>query len=227
MTLTIGVAGIDHLHLLELVQGLVDAGATTAAHVPDGELLGLYEGWRTDSVPTALPDLLADPAIDLVVTAGIPSERAEVAVAALQAGKHVLTAKPGVTTLADLDRVQAAAARAGRRWTVLFTERFTNRATSEAIRLARSGAVGEVIHLIGSGPHALNQEGRPAWFFEADRSGGILADLASHQVDQFLAVTDDLGAEVTHSFVGNVSCPEHPAFSDLGTLRLVGRTPAG
>lgn len=223
----LGVIGLDHLHIFELVQGLMDAGATSAAHVAGGEFLELYEGWRTDSVRHDVAQLLSDDDIDVVVTAGIPSERADIAVAALEAGKDVLSAKPGVTTGHDLQRVRRAVESSGRRWSVLFTERFTNRAVSEAVRLARTGAIGEVAHVIGSGPHALNRADRPAWFFDAATSGGILVDLASHQVDQFLAITGDLGAAVTAASVGNLTCPDHPRFADIGTLRLVARTQSG
>ena len=60
MSCRLGVVGMDHLHLFELVQGLVDAGAETVAHVPDGEFLGLYEGWRSDSRPVEPAKLLAE-----------------------------------------------------------------------------------------------------------------------------------------------------------------------
>jgi hypothetical protein len=227
VSLRLGVIGLDHLHVFELVQGLLDAGANAATHVADGEFLELYEGWRPDSVAVHPAELLADDRIDVVVTAGIPSQRADVAVAALSAGKHVLSAKPGVTTAPDLQRVRRAVATSGRRWSVLFTERFTNRATSEAIRLARSGAVGQVAHVIGSGPHTLNADERPAWFFDAATSGGILVDLASHQVDQFLAITGDLDAAVTAGSEGNLTHPEHPGFADIGTLCLVASADGG
>lgn len=227
VSLRLGVIGLDHLHVFELVQGLLDAGANAAAHVADGEFLELYEGWRPDSVAVHPAELLADDRIDVVVTAGIPSQRADVAVAALSAGKHVLSAKPGVTTAPDLQRLRRAVATSGRRWSVLFTERFTNRAISEAIRLARSGAVGHVAHVIGSGPHTLNADDRPAWFFDAATSGGILVDLASHQVDQFLAITGDLDAAVTAASEGNLTHPEHPGFADIGTLCLVASADGG
>lgn len=227
MSLRLGVVGMDHLHLFELVQGLVDIGADTVAHVPDGDLLDLYEGWRIGSDPAELAELLADDTLDLVVTAGIPSTRADVAVAALEAGKHVLSAKPGVTTAGDLDRIRRAVESSGKRWTVLFTERFTNRATAEAVRLARAGTIGQVVHVIGSGPHTLSRHSRPDWFFDPARSGGILIDLASHQIDQFLAITGDLNAQVTQSSTGNISCPEHPTFDDIGSIRLVGHNDSG
>ena len=105
MNLRVAVVGMAHLHLFELVQGLLDAGAETVAHVPDGELLDVYEGWRPDSRPVELAELLADGNLDLIVTAGVPSERAAVALAALESGKHVLSVKPGVTTVDEVLKV--------------------------------------------------------------------------------------------------------------------------
>jgi len=49
MTVRFGVVGIDHLHLFELVQGLVDAGAEPVAHAPDGSLVKHYARWQTTS----------------------------------------------------------------------------------------------------------------------------------------------------------------------------------
>ncbi len=139
----LAVVGADHVHLFEIVDRLVKAGAETVAHTADGSLVGAYADWRTDSVERSFDDILADDTIDLVVTAAIPNQRADIALAAIAAGKHVVTDKPGLTTMAQLDAIRAAVAgRPGRPWTVLFTERYENRAIAEAVRLARSGAVG-------------------------------------------------------------------------------------
>ena len=126
MTMRFGVVGIDHLHLFELVQGLLDAGAEAVAHVSEGPLVGFYESWQTESEARTRAEVIGDPTIDLIVTAAIPRDRAGIAVEALRAGKHVLADKPGVTTPEQLADVEAAIADSGRRWTVLFTERFEN-----------------------------------------------------------------------------------------------------
>ena len=39
---------------------------------------------------------------------------------------------------------------------------------------------------MGLGPHRLNKPRRPPWFFSREKSGGILADIGSHQCEQFL-----------------------------------------
>lgn len=219
----IGVVGAEHLHLIQIVDALVRAGAETVAHTPGGSFTDLYAGWRTGSVPMDAGAVLADPSIDIVVTAGVPCDRADVAVAALEAGKAVVSAKPAVTTVAQLGRIrESLAGRPGRPFTVVFTERLENRAVQRAIDLARSGAIGDVVRVRGVGPHTLAAPDRPDWFFDPGRSGGILVDLASHQVDQFLCIVGDVsGVTVLDASVGNVATPHHRWFCDVGGLTLV------
>ena len=221
------VIGADHLHLFQMVDRLVAAGAIAVAHAPDGGLVGRYAGWRKESQERNADDILADESIALIVLAGVPSERAAVAVAALSAGKQVLSDKPGVTTPAQLEALRSVLdGRPGRPWTVLFSERFENRAIGEAAAMARAGAIGTVVHVIGAGPHLLSAKHRPSWFWDDSATGGILVDIGSHQADQFLAVAvgadgPSATAEVRLATVGNVACPEHPAMQDIGTMTLV------
>ncbi|MDP2292850.1 MAG: Gfo/Idh/MocA family oxidoreductase [Actinomycetota bacterium] len=227
MNVRFAVIGADHLHLFQMVDRLVAAGATPVAHAPNGGLVARYAGWRKDSEERSVDEILADDSIALVVVAGVPSERAEVALAAISAGKHVLSDKPGVTTLAQLDELRAALHdRPGRPWTVLFSERFENRAIGEAVAMARAGAVGTVVHVVGAGPHLLSEKHRPDWFWSSSATGGILVDIGSHQADQFLAVAvgadgPTATAHVRLAAVGNAACPDHPDMQDIGSMTLV------
>jgi len=219
------VIGADHPHLFELVKGLTVAGAIAAAHAPEGGLVEAYAGWQTESQARGADDILADDSIALVVLAGVPSQRATVAIAALRAGKHVLSDKPGITTSEQLAGIRSAIAGCdGRPWTVLFSERFGNRAIGAAVELAREGAIGTVVHVVGAGPHLLSATRRPDWFWDDASTGGILVDIGSHQADQFLAVAagaDGTPGEVRRASVGNVACPDHPAMQDIGSMTLV------
>ena len=136
-----GVNGLDHNHVFEIVDRLVKAGAEAAAHVGRRRLRRGVRGVADRARGrVTFDEMLADDSIDLVVTAAIPNRRADIALAAIAAGKYVVTDKPGLTTMAQLDAIRAAVAgRPGRPWTVLFTERYENRAIAEAVRLARSG----------------------------------------------------------------------------------------
>ncbi len=226
----IALVGADHNHLYEIIDRLVKAGASAVAHTTEGQFVEHYSGWQAESRAMTFDEILADDSIDLVVTAAIPNRRSAIALAAIGAGKHVISDKPGLTTMDQLDAIRAAVAgRPGRPWTVLFTERFENRAINEAVRLARAGAVGEVVHVVGAGPHTMWARRRPDWFWDPEATGGILVDIGSHQVDQFMAITGAIAADISiaTSMVGNVASPGHPAMQDIGSMTLVGGTVVG
>ena len=226
MTGRVALVGADHNHLYEIIDQLVKSGANAVAHTVEGQFVEHYAGWQAESQEMSFDDILADDSIDLVVTAAVPNRRSSIAIAAIEAGKHVISDKPGLTTMAQLDAVRAVVAgRPGRPWTVLFTERFQNRAINEAVRLARAGAVGTVVHVIGAGPHTMWARRRPDWFWDPDATGGILVDIGSHQVDQLLSVTGATAAEVSvvSAMVGNVASSEHPRMQDIGSMTLACR----
>ena len=74
--------------------------------------------------------------------------------------------------------------------------------------------------VVGFGPHRLGIDGRPDWFFDPVRNGGILNDLASHQIDQFLRFAGVSEAEIVTSMVANRAHPEHPELEDYGEINL-------
>ncbi|MEQ7125776.1 Gfo/Idh/MocA family oxidoreductase [Actinopolymorpha sp. B11F2] len=220
---TFGVVGLDHGHVVSLVLGLLGAGAECAGYWSETDT-----PW-TDVVAQQAPhlprvsesaELLENPDIDLIVTAAVPARRAEIAVEALRHGKDVVADKPGAITLDQLAQVRAAVAESGRFWSVAFSERTASRATLHARRLIEDGAIGRVVQTLGLGPHHLRPQTRPAWTFDPALAGGILADLASHQVDQFLYLTGSTSAEVVSSSVGNFAHPDRPGFEDFGEMLL-------
>ena len=104
-------------------------------------------------------------------------------------GKDFMTDKPGVTSLDQLADVRAVQKETARIYSVCFSERFENPAAIRASEIVAEGAIGRVLHTIDIGPHRVNEQSRPAWFFQRARYGGILCDIASHQMDQFLHFT--------------------------------------
>ncbi len=81
-----------------------------------------------------------------------------------------------------------------------------------------------MIHTLGMGPHRLNQAIRPQWFFDKRYYGGILADIASHHVDQFLVLTGSADAEIAHASVAHFGNTTADDFQDFGELALVSTT---
>jgi predicted dehydrogenase len=83
-----------------------------------------------------------------------------------------------------------------------------------------------VIQVIGLGPHRPRLHQRPEWFFQREKYGGILCDIASHQFDQYLYFTGAQEAELVQAQVANYHHPEYPGLEDFGdvTVRSEGAT---
>ena len=209
--------GLDHRHIYHMVGGLLEAGADCAGFDPATSDERVLAGFR-ERFPELRPDeaqrLLDDPSIDLIVCAGIPSERATLAISAMWAGKDVMVDKPGVTSFDQLAAVEATVAETGRIFSVCFSERFVVPATLIAEKLIADGTIGRVVQTVGLGPHRLNRVIRPGWFFDAAFYGGILTDIASHQIDQFLHFTGSRDADIIASGTGHFGGLELPDFED-------------
>jgi predicted dehydrogenase len=89
-----------------------------------------------------------------------------------------------------------------------------------ALRLVRAGEIGRVVQTAGFGPHRMNAAIRPDWFFDAAAYGGILCDIASHQIDQFLVFSGDDDARIVASTVGVYDDPRRADFENFGEILL-------
>jgi len=225
------VVGLDHRHIYDLTKGLLDAGLECAGYWAATSDPRVLQGFRErfPDVPAAADRaaLMEDRSAGIMVCAAIPRDRAGIAIEAMQHGKDVLMDKPGVTTAADLAALEHAVATTGRIFSVGFSERFLVPATAVALRLIRAGEIGRVLHTAGFGPHRLNRPLRPAWFFDPAAYGGILCDIASHQVDQFLAFTGSDDARVVASTIGQFEDARAPGLENFGEIVLRSATASG
>lgn len=215
--------GLDHRHIYHLVGELIAAGAECAGYCPvtsDPRVLAGFQERFPGLRPVERERLLDDPSIDIVCSAAIPRDRAELAIAAMRRGKDVMVDKPGVTTAAQLAAVEAAVAETGRIFSICFSERFVVRACEVASKIVADGGIGRVVQTVGLGPHRLNRAIRPDWFFDRAAFGGVLVDIASHQIDQYLHFTGAREAEIVASAVANHTVPDHPDFADFGEILL-------
>jgi len=151
---------------------------------------------------------------DVVMIAGIYAERAEAIVDALHAGAHVLADKPLCTTLAELDAIETAQRETGRVVSLLLEKR-TYPETLAARALLADGSLGSLVQVASTGPHKLNRPTRPDWFLTRKGYGGILADLAVHDIDLVLLLS---GA--TEGTVTGLADNADPEFALYGSLLL-------
>src|SRR3954469_554929 len=222
--LRFAVIGLNHGHINSQVDATITGGGELASFfAKEADLADAFmKRYPQTTLARSEREILEDGSIKLVLSASIPNERAPLGIEVMRHGKDFMVDKPGMTTLEQLAEVRRVQAETKRIYSVMYSERHENRATVKAGELVKAGAIGQVIQTMGVGPHRLNAETRPPWFFQKDRYGGILVDLASHQFDQFLFFTGSTKAEIVASQVGNVHHPEFPGLEDFGDVMLRG-----
>ena len=229
MTIKIAAIGLTHNHIYGQVDCLLREGATLAGFWSDEEDVAKPFAEKYPQAKRAADrrELFDDPSIALILTSAIPAKRAEIAIAAMRAGKDVMSDKPGMTSLAQLDEIRRVQQETKRIFSICYSEHFETKSTVKAGELVLKGAIGKVVNTVGLGPHALNNNKRAPYFFDRKQYGGILCDIASHQVEQFLFFTQSNDAEVISATVANRAHPEHPGLQDVGDLHLRAPTASG
>jgi predicted dehydrogenase len=222
MTIRIAAIGITHDHITGMTETLLREGATLVAfHASEEVAPNNYAANFPQARRVADPrEILEDPTIQLVMTSAAPADRADIALAAMRHGKDVLSDKPGMTTLAQLEEIKRVQQETGRIFSVRYSEHFDRRSVVRAGELVQAGAIGAMVNMIGIGPHRLRAHTRAPYFFDRKRYGGILTDIGSHQVEQFLFFADTLDAEVVSATVANRGNPQYPGLQDFGDVYL-------
>jgi predicted dehydrogenase len=223
------VIGLNHGHINSMTSAVIRGGGDLAfVYAREPELVAAFtKQFPMARVARSEAEVLEDSSTQVVLSAAIPDERAPLGVRVMNHGKDYIADKPGITSLAQLAEVRKVQAATKRIYSIVYSERFENRATVRAGDLVKAGAIGKVVQTIGLGPHRMNIPSRPEWFFDKARYGGILCDIASHQADQFLFFTGSTSAQVVASQVGNVHYKKYPAFEDFGDMMLRGNGGAG
>ena len=216
--------GLNHNHIYGQVNLLLRAGAELVSFfAPEPDLVANFAAtYPQAGLARSAQEILEDQTLHLVASAAIPNERAPLGIAVMQHGKDFMSDKPGFTTLEQLAEARRVQAETGRIYSICYSERFENAATVKAGELVQAGAIGRVVQTIGLGPHRAGLAGRPGWFFRRAQYGGIIADIGSHQVDQFLFFTGSRTAEVVAAQVANYNHLEYPELEDFGELLLQG-----
>lgn len=163
----------------------------------------VFEGWR---------DLVDRAGVDAVDICTPNSLHAEIAIAAAQAGRHVLVEKPMATTVAECDAMIAAADAAGVLLMTAHNARFAPPFVAAA-RIVAAGDIGDVHGFRAAFGHAGPESWAPgsSWFRDrALAGGGALLDLGVHVIDMLRAVLADDVTEVS-AFIRDAEAVEEDA----------------
>lgn len=216
------VIGLNHSHIYGMVSSLIEGGGQlVAVYSKEPELLpGFTKIYPNVKVAKSEAEILDDNSIQLVASAAIPVDRAPLGIRVMKSGKDYMTDKPGILTLDQLKEVKKVQKETKRIYSIVYSERLSNRASVQAGELIQAGAIGKVVQTLGIGPHRMRPKTRPDWFFDPEKAGGILCDIGSHQCDQFLFYTGSKQAEVSFSQIGNFNNPGYPKYSDFGDMAV-------
>jgi predicted dehydrogenase len=214
--------GLNHGHIYGQVEALIGGGGELVSFfAKESDLAARFSSrYPQARLVSSEQEILEDPKIHLVTSASIPNERAPLGIRVMRHGKDYLSDKPAFTTLDQLGETRLVQAETKRIFSVYYSERLAHSATVKAGELVEQGVIGPVIQTVGLGPHQANVGSRPEWFFKRESYGGILTDIGSHQVDQFLFFTGSTSAQVVASQVANYHHPEYPGLEDFGDMML-------
>jgi len=225
------VCGMSHDHVHGMIGAVQRGGGELVAYWgAEPDKLAVFQKRYPNARQVKTQDEIINADVQLILSSQIANERARIGVRAMKAGKDFLSDKPAITTLEDLAAVRKTVAETNRIFGIMYSERLEVKAAVYAGELIRQGAIGKVIQTINIAPHQIQQGtgdagggyGRPDWFWVDRQFGGILCDIGSHQIDQFLYYTGSTEAEVVASQVANVRHPDRPHFQDFGDMMLRG-----
>ena len=214
-------AGFRHGHIYSLYNSALARN--------DIEIVG---AWEADEAARAeaeqkgvtfthstLEDLLCNSGADAVAIGDCYGVRGQIAVAALKAGKHIISDKPLCTRLSELEEIRALANDKNLAVGIMLDLRDSeNVATAKAA--IDEGLVGKINNICFEGQHPLNYGSRPGWYFEPDMHGGTINDIGIHGIDLVRFFTGSEPEKIVGAETWNFYAKEVPHFSDSAQFLL-------
>ena len=194
-----GIAGGKHMPALAKLEG-VEMTAFCDIEEAKAQQAAKRFGTPTAKVYADYRELLKDPAIDVVHVLTPNDSHAEITIAALEAGKHVMCEKPMAKKAADARRMLEAARRTGKKLSI----GYQTRQSAESQYLKKICAAGDLGEIYFARANALRRRAVPTWgvFLDAEKQGGgPLIDIGTHALDLTLWMMDNYEPK---SVVGNV-----------------------
>jgi predicted dehydrogenase len=197
MKLKIGIIGagsiVRHRHLPETsmhpnaeVYAICDIVEARAADLAQQHNCQAYTDYQ---------EMIQDPDLDAVIVAATNTTHAEMTIAALEAGKHVLCEKPMATSLKDAQRMIEAAEQSNKQLMIAHNQRLEP-AHQKAKEILQSRKLGKILTFSSTFGHPGSEDwaidGADTWFYRKEITGlGVLGDLAIHKLDLLRWLLDD------------------------------------
>ena len=216
------VIGLAHTHICHMCKGLIDAGASLKyVYDNDKTLIDSFVKYFPDvKICNSEEEILEKQDIKLVASADIPALRAPLGIRVMNSGKDFFCDKAPFISLKQLEDIKTACKETGRKYFIYYGEHIHDESSIFADILVKRGVIGDVSHIDGLAPHVLNAQCRPNWFFSTEITGGILVDLASHQLEQLLHYAKSNDAHIDSARVSNYFHNQFTDFEDFGDVSI-------
>lgn len=219
--LKITFAGFRHGHitsLYDLAQEREDLEVVAACEEDRATREQLEKTGQVDITHACLDSVL-DVESDIIAVGEYFAKRGEVAIRALQSGRHVIVDKPLCTQLEAVEQMAALSAEHSLKVGCMLTMRDAPQ-TLGARQLIGEGQIGEIHAISFGGQHPLLPDSRPAWYFEEGKHGGTITDIGIHAIDALPWVTGLDFEMINAARCWNAFASSTPHFEDAGQMML-------
>lgn len=218
----IAIIGCRHGHIFALYQLIKESDRAEFAGAYEADEATRLSAEKNQGMTfpyRSVEEVLSDKTVDAVAIGDYYAIRGAHAIAALRAGKHVISDKPLCTSQAELCEIERLSRERGLSVGLMLDLRHnTNVLAAKA--LIEAGTLGKIHNVQFGGQHPLQYGTRPAWYFEEGKHGGTINDIAVHGIDLLTYLTGQTVKTVNAARTYNAYAKAEPHFYDCGQFML-------
>jgi len=215
-------AGFRHNHILSLYK--------LATTIPEINVVGaceedkstrekLEQNHSINFTHETITDLI-NSKCDIVAIGDYFERRGDIAITALECGRHIISDKPLCTKLSQLNQISDLIQKRGLKVGCMLTMRDSAYCIVARKLINDEQRIGEIQSIQFGGQHPLNLDSRPAWYFEKNKHGGTITDIAVHMIDAIPWITGLEFKELQSARTWNAFVKKHPHFCDAAQLMV-------
>lgn len=217
----IAFAGFRHGHifaLYDLVKQREDV-SIVGVWEEDFDTINILKSKGIEVSYKTYSELLNDPNVDAVAIGNYYAARGQMTIDALKMGKSVIADKPICTNIAELDEIEKLQKEKNLAVGMMLDLRSCT-SFYTALQAVKNNVIGKINNINFNGQHPLLYGSRPQWYFEKEKYGGVICDIAIHGIDLVRLFTDSNISEVVGARCWNFYADKEPDFKDSAQFIL-------
>ena len=215
-------AGFRHGHILGLYKSAQQSGEVDVVGSFEEDKAAKKEAEENNGVIfnyDSYDAMLNDEKVDAIAIGDYYGKRGAMVIAALEHGKHVICDKPICTTFEELDKIENLVKEKNLQVCCMFDLRYMPQIDTVK-NMIKNGDIGDVHVISFTGQHHLGYGSRPGWYFEKNKHGGTINDIAIHGIDLIKFITGNELTKVNCAKVWNAFADKEPTFKDCGQFMV-------